>query len=350
MRAGRVGTIAIAMPAAALSSLLSVFTFAGHLSAQSASPASPAPERPALRPTEHVRVPPDLSQLWLAPVKGRTRPAGLDEFAAALKLQADGNVAKSLPLLSSPSMQRGLLAAYGEYYKGIAELKLIRPHEARATFQALQAKSLNGYLAEAAALREAEADETLGDLAAALAVYERLAATKTTAPDDVWMRVAKAARAVGDQEKARNAYARIYYEFPFSELATAAASELDSGAPIAAGSNRYKLELGRAERLFGAKRYAQARPVFDALLQSARDDDREVVQLRIAECDYFLKKARSAREALKPFLDQGARQGEALFFYAVATREVGGQRRRVVGQGVSHRPVEDLRRINPHAR
>jgi len=322
--AGRVRTIAIAMPAAALSGLLSVFTFAGHLSAQS-SPASPAAERPALRPTDHVRVPPDLSQLWLAPVKGRSRPAGFDEFAAAIKLQADGNVGKSLPLLSSPAMQRGLLAPYAEYYKGIAELKLIRPHEALATFQALQAKSLNGYLVEAAALREAEADETLGDQAAALAVYERLAATKTTAPDDVWMRVAKAARAVGDQEKARNAYARIYYEFPFSELATAAASELDSGAPIAAGSNRYKLELGRAERLFGAKRYGPARTAFEAVKNASQGDDRELVSLRLAECDYFLKRARNARDGLRPYVEHASRQAEALFFYALSLGDLGDQ-------------------------
>ena len=40
-----------------------------------------------------------------------------------------------------------------------------------------------------------------------------------------------------------------------------ASAELESlpNGPIAPGSNRYKLELGRAERLFGAKRYAQAR-------------------------------------------------------------------------------------------
>ena len=31
-------------------------------------------------------------------------------------------------------------------------------------------------------------------------------------------------------------------------------------------------------------------PVFEALRQAARDDDRELVQLRLAECDYFLKR------------------------------------------------------------
>ena len=113
-------------------------------------------------------------------------------------------------------------------------------------------------------------------------VYERLSKTKTTAPDEVLMRFGRAAKAAGHPEKATEAYSRLVYEFPFSDLAPLASGELENlpVAPIAPGSTRFKLELGRAERLFGAKRYAQARPVFEALRSAARDDDREVVQLR----------------------------------------------------------------------
>ena len=66
------------------------------------------------------------------------------------------------------------------------------------------------------------------------------------------------------------------------------------------------------------------------------------MQLRIAECDYFLKRARNARDGVKPFLDKGARQGEALFFYAVATRELGGQEEylRVVRRIVEEFPTQ----------
>ena len=200
------------------------------------------------------------------------------------------------------------------------------PSDARQTFQALAAKNPVGYLLEAAALREAECDEALNDQDAAMQVYERLSKTKSTAPDDVLMRFGRAAKAAGHPDKATEAYSRVVYEFPFSDLAPIAGGELESLpiAPIAPGSNRFKLELGRAERLFGARRYAQARPVFEGLRATARDDDREVVQLRIAECDYFLKRTRNARDGVRPFIDTGARQGEALYFYAVATRELGG--------------------------
>ena len=279
-----------------------------------------------LKPTAHPRLPNELSQLWLAPVSQGRTPA-LNEFAAGVKLEVDSNFAKALPIFMQPAVRQGALGHYAEYYQGLAELRLGRAADARQTFQALAAKKPAGYLLEAAALREAECDEALNDQGAAMQVYERLSKAKTSAPDEVLMRFGRTAKAAGNTEKATEAYSRLVYEFPFSDLAPLAGGELESlpVAPIAPGSNRFKLEMGRAERLFGAKRYAQARPVFDGLRAAARDDDREVVQLRLAECDYFLKRARNARDGVKPYIDKGARQGEALFFYAVATRELGGQ-------------------------
>ena len=142
---------------------------------------------------------------------------------------------------------------------------------------------------EAAALREAECDEVLGDQPAALAIYERLSATKTTAPDDVLMRVGRAAKATGDLEKAEKAFARVYYEFPFSDLGSVAGTDVDwfyNNQPIAAGTNRYMLNWG-APSVFGGKKYAQARTAFEGLRSAAQGDDRELVGLRLAESDYY---------------------------------------------------------------
>jgi soluble lytic murein transglycosylase len=279
-----------------------------------------------LKPTSHPRLPGQLSQLWLAPVSLGVRTGALTDFAIGVKLEVDSNFAKALPIFMQPPVRQGTLGHYAEYYQGLAELRLGRASVARHTFRELAAKNPVGYLLEAAALREAECDDALNDQNAAMQVYERLSKTRSTAPDEVLMRLGRAARAAGHPDKAAEAYSRVVYEFPFSDLAPIAGSELESLpiAPIAPGSNRFKLELGRAERLFGAKRYAQARPAFDGLRATARDDDRDVVHLRIAECDYFLKRTRNARDELKPFIDAGARQGEALYFYAVATRELGG--------------------------
>jgi soluble lytic murein transglycosylase len=218
-----------------------------------------------------------------------------------------------------------VLGHYATYYQGLAELRLGRASDARHTFQTLQTSQPIGYLNDAAALREAESDEALGDQAAALAVYDRLSQAKTTAPDDVLMRLARAAKAIGRTDKATEAFSRIVYEFPFSDLATTAASELEvlPVAPIEPGTNRYKLEIGRAERLFGAKRYSQVRPLYETLRRTAAADDRELINLRLAECDYYLKRPRNARDGVRPYIEKASRQGEALFFYAVATRELG---------------------------
>jgi len=189
----------------------------------------------------------------------------------------------------------------------------------------LAARPPVGYLAEATALREADADEALGDPAAAVQIYERLSKEKTTAPDEILMRLGRITKAAGNPEKAAEAFSRVVYEFPFSDLAPAASDELTNLpiGPIAAGTNRYKLELGRAERLFGAKRYVQARPAFDTLRAASQGDERELVNLRLAECDYYSKRTRSARDGLRPYIDKASRQGEALFFYALTTRELG---------------------------
>ena len=303
-----------------------------------------------LKPTNHPRLPGELSQLWLAPIApgtgraGVARTAAQTDFVVGVKLEVDSNFARALPIFLQPALRQGTLGHYAQYYQGLAELRLGRAADARQTFRALADANPVGYLLEAAALREAECDETLNDQTAAMQVYERLSKTKTTAPDEVLMRFGRSARAAGDQDKATEAFSRLVYEFPFSDLAPLAGGELETLpiAPIAAGSTRFKLEMGRGERLFGAKRYAQARPVFDALRRAARDEDREIVDLRLGECDYFLKRARNARDEVKPYLDKGARQGEALFFYAVATRDLGGRDEylRVVRRIVSEFPSQ----------
>ncbi len=318
-----------------------------ELGAQQQGDAAPAGAGAVvLVPTNHPVIPREISQLWLAPEKARgPRSASLDEFARAVQLEVDSDFAAALPIFSRPSLQDGPLGGYAVYYQGLAELRLGQLEDARRTFERLQALPPVGYLVQAAALREAECDEALNDQAAAVQIYDRLAKTKTTAPDDLLMRLGRAAKAAGDLEKAANAFARVYYEFPLSDLSSLASDELDNlpnVQPISPGTTRYTLELGRAERLFDVKRYAQARAAFDGLRKVAASSDRELVNLRIAECDYFLKRPRSARDGVRPYTDHATRQAEALFFYAVSTRELGNEdeyRRRCSAWSRTSRPA-----------
>ena len=166
----------------------------------------------------------------------------------------------------------------------------------------LQQRDPVGYLREASALGEAESLEAVGEHAAAMIVYERLSRERPVALDEVLMRLGHEAEAVGDETRAIEAYARVFYEFPLSEVAPLAKARLD-GFPnfqrLGPDTQRYKLELGRAQRLFGAKQYGPARAAFEALRSSASGDDRELVNLRIAESDYYLKKHRAARDGVR---------------------------------------------------
>ncbi len=308
--------------------LIALLAAAAH-SATAQSAAAQQASEVVLSPTNHPRLPAEPSQLWMAPSNGsvaHARSAAQADLVAAVKFEIDANYAKALPLLSPAAAQQGPLAMYAQYYKGLAELRLGHAADARRTFQALAASEPVGYLVQGAALREAECDEALGDQAAAAAIYDRLSKTKTTAPDDVLMRLGRTAHGAGNLEQASAAFSRVYFEFPFSDLSALAEAELENlpnVPPVAAGSPRYALEIGRAERLFGGKRYAQARTAFEQLRRTAQGGDRQLVDLRLGECDYFLKRTRNARDEIRPFIDKASRQAEALFFYALTERELG---------------------------
>jgi hypothetical protein len=77
-----------------------------------------------LKPTEHPRLPAELSAFWLAPsiadLGHVARTPALNELASAVKLEVDSNFAKALPMLQRPAMQQGPLGEYALYYEGLA--------------------------------------------------------------------------------------------------------------------------------------------------------------------------------------------------------------------------------------
>ena len=198
-----------------------------------------------------------------------------------------------------PALRQGPLGHYAEYYQGLAELRLGRPADARATFQALAAKNPVGYLAEAAALREAECDEALNDQNAAHAglrdaVEDEDDGARRSA-DAAWPR-RKGRGASGEGRARRSRGWSTSFRSAISRRWPAASSRpcrsrrsrrartvssWSSGAPSGCSAPSATRRRGRCSR---------------RCAPSARDDDRELVQLRIAECDYFLKqRAQRAR-------------------------------------------------------
>jgi soluble lytic murein transglycosylase len=293
-------------------------------------PATDASQQP--RPTDHAPLPASLGEYWLVPPAGWA-PGHADTVSAARSLAhaaaliGEEKYAQALPFIRSSALAGTPLAGYAAYLTGLAELELDRIDDARRTFAALRAAKPAGYLAEAATLQLAEASTTQRDYAAAVALYEELLAQKPASPDDVLLRLARAASSAGDRVRALEAYQTLYYDWPTSEGAAAAEQEMPLSAlePITPGSPRFARELARAERLFAERRFAPAREAFDRLAATATGDQAELVQLRLVESDYYLRRYQRVREDLKPFLDRASRRAEARFFYLMTTRAAGSR-------------------------
>jgi len=278
-----------------------------------------------LVPTVHPPIPVRPVDFWFVPdLPARSSTSQADSpaqrLARGVNLIDEGAFAAGLPLVSAPALAATPLADYARYFRGVALAGLDRPAEAEETFNALVTSDPEGYLAEASRIRLSETLLARGDARRALAVLDDLRRDKgLTKPDDVWLRLGRAAEAAGDTERALEAYRKVYYGSPLGQEAVTAQSLL---APIDKTSlpDRLTLELVRGERLFAARRWAQARAGFAPLLPLASGDDRDLVALRLAECDYYLNRFRASRDALTPLLSKPGREAEARYFYLSATR------------------------------
>jgi soluble lytic murein transglycosylase len=290
-------------------------------------PASAA--RPS--PTTHPPLPAHASQYWLIPeIAPNPRPVarGQDDvslrFAKGAALISGGDFAAGLPLVSSPALATTPLANYAQYYAGVAQQGLSLLSQVDATLTALVAKKPEGYLRELAISRLAEVALARQDAARAEDLLEDLSDDKVSFPQEVFVRLGRAEEALGHRDHALEAYRQVYYEFPLSQQANEAQAGIERlQTPALAAPDKFARELARAELLFGARRWAQARAGFQPLARLARGDQAQLVALRLAECDYYLDRHRASRDALRPYLAGGPLEAEARFFHLTATRALG---------------------------
>jgi soluble lytic murein transglycosylase len=278
-----------------------------------------------LVPTDHPVLPKSPSELWLVPAdsSATTRATAMYQpLVSGVHEIESGNYESALALVSRASLNGTALADYAAYYKGVAQLRLSRAADARQTFDALVERKPAGYLAVAGALGAADAAIALGDYERGLGILDKLVADRTVVNEQVLAKQAEAARAAGNRQKTAEALLRIYYDYPLTDQAVAAAAELEPLKDIIVRQG-YKRDIGRASLLYGARRYTDARAAFAAIQGEVSGDDRELVDLRIAESDYFLQRHQAAIDGLRPWLDRGSRQAEARFFSLSALRAMG---------------------------
>lgn len=275
-----------------------------------------------LTPTAHAALPDDPSSLWLVPsgsdrvTRGTTK---YEPLAEAVKRYEAGDYAAAAKAAASPALAGTPLAGYAAYYTGLSQLRQLQTEQARRTFDRLLATKPSGQLAVVAALAAGEAAEAANDHTAAVRIYRRLAADEHAVNDEVLARLGRSALARGDRAGAAQAFVRLYYEHPLTSAGAAAGSQLDALRDQITRRG-YDADLGRAQILFGARRYAEARAAFAAVRDHVRGDDRELADLRIAESDFHLGNYAAARDRLRPYLSEASRLAEARFFFLSAIR------------------------------
>jgi soluble lytic murein transglycosylase len=290
-----------------------------------------------LQPTAHPPLPGDPSRYWFVPDVSATRTppargpeAAASRFARGARLIAAGDFAQGLPLVNPQELAGSPLEPYAHYYRALALEGVGRLDEADAALTTLLARMPSGYLTEGGTLRLGAVAVARNDAERAEDLLERLSKDKVSSPEQVFLALGTAEEAVGHKDHALQAYGRVYYDFPLSGEASKAQEGMERlQTAELVPADRYARELARAEQLFAARRWAQARAAFEPLARAAQGDDRELIALRLAEADYYLARHRASRDALQRYIDGGKREAEARFFYLTTIRALGDQTRYV---------------------
>lgn len=277
-----------------------------------------------LAPTAHPPLPAAVSQYWFVPEAMAAPGSTPAQLARAARLIDAGDHAAALPIVASGAMAGSPLGGYADYYYSAALAGVSRLPEANQVLTRLVESRPGGHLEESAILALADLAVSQGALDRAEDLLEELSEEKGRVPEEVLLRLGKVEDALGHRDHALAAYRRVYYDVPLSEQAAEAGERLAllEPEPLAPGE-RFARELRRAEALFDARRWAQAKAAFQPLAKIADGDDRELVALRLAEADYYLNRPRAARDALIPYLKGARRDAEARFFHLTATRSLG---------------------------
>jgi soluble lytic murein transglycosylase-like protein/TolA-binding protein len=295
-----------------------------------AAPAADAAQIPGavLMPTAHPPLPAGSDEFWLVPATARA-----EANAALYKRLADGiedldseNYAAALAKVGDQRLQKTPFADYANYYIAVVHLHTGRAEQARVEFQRVRGRNGDGVLSEWALIGEAQGAEASGHFSDAASLYEQAVNRKANPLEDMLAGQARSLLGAGDREHALTVFRRLYYEFPLSPIADSARQQIlsltgrDEATRV---KGDFDLELGRAQRLFGSKRYAEALSAFETLRPHADGDQRELIMLRIAEAQYYLGRYRVSLEGTKPFIDHASRKAEARFFYASSLRGTG---------------------------
>ena len=256
------------------------------------------------------------TDLWLTP------PAVIPTFGTAATALAEGRAAEALPVFSRTTSDP-LLGGYARLYQGRAQLALNRAPEAMASARQVLNAAPGGYLGEQALWLLADAADKAGKPEEAKSALAALVAMPASNVALAQLRLGQVAFKSDEAMLAAQSYTKLYYDYPVTPEAAAAESEMKRYFHWPPANDTFELAEARAEQLFAARRYSDARKAFDPLLIRASATDKPRIRLRLAECDFYLKRYGDARTGLRTYLETATtRLDEAQYFLLSATREL----------------------------
>ncbi len=275
------------------------------------------------RGAPHVIAAVERHELWMAPspdaVAARTR------LARAVSDLAEGRAADALPVFIGASSDQ-VIGGYARLFAARAYLALSKPADVARTVASIMSATPSDALAESALNLAVEAGSLEGDRRAVFDALKTLAARPNSAPASAEFRLLQAANGQNDRATALASFRRLYFDFPAAEEAFDAVEEMarTGVAPPVPSRDDAARHLARAEALFAAAKYADARAGFAAVQTVAPAEAREQVRLRLAQCDLFLKKHAAAAPDLRALADTpSSRSSEAAYYYLSAAKGLG---------------------------
>ncbi|MGE4225380.1 MAG: transglycosylase SLT domain-containing protein [Vicinamibacterales bacterium] len=277
-----------------------------------------------LRPTAHDPVPADLASYWVPPAPGTAVTPALRDFARAVAVvDGHGDARSAAPLLQAAALDKTPLAAHARYYRGLVALAQDDLETAEAAFGAAATAGPSAVALDAGT-RLAETHERQGRYAAAAAAYAQALAAQPAAPAALLHRLGVALERAGDQPGSIAAHRRVYFDYPLAADAAASGDVLERLGELDADfTGRLDRERARADALYDARRWTDARAAYGRLVDLATGDLRDRAVVRAAAADVRLKQYRAAVDRLRPHAAAGGHQAEARLHLAYAARNQG---------------------------
>jgi len=263
-------------------------------------------------------------QLWLVPAAMDARP---NAVATAL-----GHLEDDKPALALPALRRSsslpVVGRYVRLHQGRAELANEQFDNAAASAAAVLATKPDGYLLETAlwlAADAAEARSAWPDATKALSTLTNQPLVASSMSRALH-RLGLAAREAGQLDMAVKAFTRVHDEFPASTQAADATKALLGLTPSfqAATTQRLSVAMSRAHQLYAARQFPEARLAYEGVRALVGDADRDLVDLRLAQCDARVKRYPAALAALEAYIGRGGKnRDEAEYFRLGVLRDMG---------------------------